>query len=587
MYVAFENDHQLLIGCDNVDLLSAMQETMDGKKVYRKNQIIVPLRAGPKLFRFKNTGDINFGTNVKEKILDISNEIKRRKANIKVIKESYNTNNIPFNYELKGIYPPLEHQKTIYHAIMQNRISAIIAEAGTCKTGPYLWAIDERIRRGEIKRCLVITLSHLKKNVLAEMKIQTPNLKGVVLENRSRCDKILNKKFKSDKKNLDYDVYIANYESMFTLVELFDDNFFQFVIADEAHRIGSPKSRQTETIIDKFENTKYKSIITGSLNSNNTLSFYMPFRFLGPDTVPEAKYWSFRQIYQRAVDTDKRIWVDLAGTKDLVKNIIGNISVYFSKRDCLDLPDKIYKKMTCELDTTQKKYYDQVKNDLLLILDDMCKKCSAKDICTRKTCDNEIAIKSALVMVGKLNQICCGFYRNTRYKINDNGTKVDDSNIITFDKNPKLDLLMNVINDIDINQKIIIWTGYTHAIELIKDRINKAYGNESYVTAYKDFDAFKQVERFKDSDKRFLIANPSKAGTGLNIQFSNYQIFFSNNYSFIQRDQAESRQDRKGQKNNVTIIDLLCENSIDVEILKILMNKEDLAHRLNSLAKVI
>ena len=586
-YVRFYKDYSLLIGCDDIALLEAMQGTMDGNKVRMLNQIIVPIRSGPKIFRFDKYADLD--NNVKNRILKISSEIKNRKNNIKLIKRDYNKNNINFDYDVKGKYAPLEHQKTIYHAIIKNKIASIIAEAGTCKTAPYLWAIDKRIKDGKIKRSLIITLSHLKDNILEEMDIQTPNLKGINLSGGvSRCDKILNKKFKSKKKNIDYDVYISNYESMFRLKDLFKDNFFQMVILDEAHRIGSPRSRQTKSILDKFENIKYKAIVTGSLVSNNSLSFFMPFRFLGPDTVPEANYYSFRQRFQTPVDPDNRIWVDLSGTKEIVKNIINNISIYFSKEGCIDLPEKIYKKNYYILNSEQKKYYDQIKNDLIVEIENMCANCDLNKTCDKKSCNNEIAIKTALVSVVKLSQICCGFFINTKYEVDINGKEKNISNTITFNDNPKLDLLMNVINDIKHDDKIIIWSNFTNSIKIIKNRIEKAYGKNSCLTVYGDADAYKQVNNFKnDNNKRFFIANPTKASTGLNIQFSNYQIFFSNNYSYIQRDQAESRQHRQGQKNNVTIIDLMSKGRIDEIIFKTLMSKKDLSLNLTSLAKIL
>jgi len=76
-------------------------------------------------------------------------------------------------------------------------------------------------------------------------------------------------------------------------------------------------------------------------------------------------------------------------------------------------------------------------------------------------------------------------------------------------------------------------------------------------------------------------------GVGQNIQFSNYQVFFNNSYSWILRDQAEGRQHRQGQKEKVTIIDLLTKDTVDELRLEALMNKQDLALSLSQLSRVL
>lgn len=586
MHVELVDKNTIMVGCNDRNLLNILQERLDGKKVYKRNQFTAPLHAGPKLFRFQQYG-IQWDDETRKAISAVSANITRRKQVIREIKSQYGKD-IDFNYDYKGIYPPMDHQKIIYNIMVNSDLSAILAEPGTCKTGPYLWAIDTLIQSGKIKKALIITLSTLTKNVLEEMSIQVPHLKGAILKTTGgRADKILNKKFRSKKRNIDYDIYIANYESMFTIVDLFDDDYFQMVILDEAHRIGSPLSRQTKSIIRKFEHVPRKTIVTGTLNANNCLSFFMPFRFLGPDTVPTADYYEFRRQNMRTVDPDGHIWKELPGTKRFVGQIIGNLSVFFAKDTCLDLPGVIYQSRYCSMDKDQEKYSVEIEKQLMTQIKDMCKQCNKYEECKGEgACDNEMVVQSKLVAIMKLQQIACGFYINTVKIINDDGKEVDNSNIITFDKNPKLNLLIETINNIPSDKKIIIWSQFTHVIDIIKDRLSKAHLG-GFLTIYKNQDAFQQVELFKRPEYRFLIANPSKAAAGLNIQFSSYQIFYSNNYSLIQRDQAIGRQDRKGQTEKVTVIDLMCEKSIDEVVHSAVQDKKNMSDFIVSFSRLL
>jgi SNF2 family DNA or RNA helicase len=125
------------------------------------------------------------------------------------------------------------------------------------------------------------------------------------------------------------------------------------------------------------------------------------------------------------------------------------------------------------------------------------------------------------------------------------------------------------------------------AIEIIAKRIGESFGENSYLTCYKDQNAFDQIQKFRETGKPYIIANPSKMGVGHNIQFAHYQAFFSNSYSWIERDQAESREHRQGQVEKVTLMDFIVRNTIDELIRKAFMRKQDLSITLSQLARVL
>lgn len=586
MRISRVSDKVIRFDCSNFQTLEMVKGICDGVKVRCEDSILFPVRALPKIVRVFPDWQKMMDSETISLLVRVSENIKKRKAIIRQIRDSYGSDKM--SYEVKGKHSPLKHQITMFRAITESDCAAILADPGTCKTASYIWGIDYRIQTGSVKKCLVITLSHLKSNVDAEIRDQAPHMTRVILGEKKQANCILNKKYKSDKKNLDYQIYISNYESMFSLIDLFPPDYFQMVVLDEAHRIGSPRSRQTKTIVDYFEHVPYKYIVTGTLNANSHMSFYMPFRFMGPDTVPEATFWEFRQKHFYTVDPDKHIWVPSPDTHGLVKDLIGRVSICFTKDQCLDLPPKIYEVVKCEMDKDQADRYEEVKKELIFTIQQHCKNCVDKDTEKCLACENKILIKNVLVQINKLSQITCGFFIKTKKAIDPiTGSEKDASEVIWFEKNPKLSILVSTLNNIPSNKKVIIWSNFIASIKIIEAKIIEAFGKDSYVTVYGDDDAFAKVEQFKSNPKiRFFIANQTKAGTGLNIQFSNYQIFYSNNYSYIQRDQAESRQHRKGQEESVTIIDTVCSGTVDERVLGILMNKKSLAMDLSSLAKV-
>lgn len=587
MRIYLRNQNEAIFECDNFQTLEMAQAMCDGRKVRNEPKIIISAKSLTKFTKIlPNEWHKIMSPEALKKTVEVSDTIKYRKQRIKDIRDEYVRGPVTTNYTITGKYAPLKHQLTMFKAITELNCAAILAEPGTCKTGAYLWGIEYRKQQNQITKCLVITLSHLKENVLEEMTAQTPNLKGVILSSKIQADKVINKKYKKD--NKDYDVYIANYESMFSLVDLIPDDYFQMVILDEAHRIGSPQSNQTKAISWKFEHVPYKYIVTGTLNANNQISFFMPFRFMGADNIPEANYNEFRRRHFYTVDPDQRIWEPSPGTRELVKQLISNVSVCFKKEECIDLPSKVYLgPYKCELSSAQKEQYNNVRNELIFIVKEHCKGCPKINDCD-KSCDQILLVKNILVKIVKLSQITAGFFIETKKKVNDNGSEIDVSEVHWFEENPKLNLLISTLQNIPIDKKVIIWSNWVASIKAIEKKIGAVFGADSYISVYGDTDAFECVKEFKrNNKKRFLIANQKKAGTGLNIQFSSYQIFFSNNYSFIVRDQAESRQHRQGQKEEVTIIDIVCEKTIDGEILKILKYKKEMSDDLVSLARAI
>jgi SNF2 family DNA or RNA helicase len=65
---------------------------------------------------------------------------------------------------------------------------------------------------------------------------------------------------------------------------------------------------------------------------------------------------------------------------------------------------------------------------------------------------------------------------------------------------------------------------------------------------------------------RFFVANQQTGGYGLTLTAAHTVVYFSNNYDLEKRIQSEDRAHRIGQKNNVTYIDMISENTVDENI---------------------
>lgn len=81
-----------------------------------------------------------------------------------------------------------------------------------------------------------------------------------------------------------------------------------------------------------------------------------------------------------------------------------------------------------------------------------------------------------------------------------------------------------------------------------------------------------------DPTLRFFIGNPSAAGLGLTLISgeNDLMVYYSGTNAYIDRAQSEDRAHRIGQKNSVTIVDLIAERTVDEAIIASIREKMDI-----------
>lgn len=142
--------------------------------------------------------------------------------------------------------------------------------------------------------------------------------------------------------------------------------------------------------------------------------------------------------------------------------------------------------------------------------------------------------------------------------------------------NPRIQKLLETLENIE--DKVIIFCKYTYEIEIITKILNDKYGEYTAVPFYGELNQKKRqinLDLFKN-EARFLVANKTCAGYGLNLQFCSYIVYYSNDWDYATRSQSEDRVHRIGQNKNVHIIDICAGWTLDENILKCLERKENL-----------
>ena len=336
-----------------------------------------------------------------------------------------------------------------------------------------------------------------------------------------------------------------------------------FALVDESTCIKNHKAKRTKAAIDIGQKCKVRRIATGSPITNSPLDLFSQCAFLDKRLLGYGSYYAFKNTYaeiERIQNRQGQHYEKILSYRNLddLSNKLDTFSYRVTKRECLDLPDKIYTTRDVELTPEQQKIYTEMSNHQFALL---------------QKNENEFHEMSAQVILTKmlrLHQVLCGTFVN------------DEGELIPIPNN-RINALKEVLDE--TSGKAIIWATYIADIEAIQKMIAETYGEDSYVMYYGKTsadDRVKAIEQFQDpsSPVRFFIGNVQTAGRGITLTAASTVIYYSNNFSLELRQQSEDRAHRLGQNNKVTYIDLVVRGSLDEKIIKSLIEKRNIANEI-------
>jgi|TARA_B100000212_G_C27381205_1_gene537159 SNF2 family DNA or RNA helicase len=330
----------------------------------------------------------------------------------------------------------------------------------------------------------------------------------------------------------------------------------EFLLAiDESTTIKNIKAKRTKALIKFGEAAKYKRILTGAPITKSPLDLYAQFLFLDKEIMGFDSYWSFQGRYAvvRSVKMGAHSFNQVIGYRNLeeMKCKIAHYSYRTTKEEALDLPPKIYTTRQVDLTIEQERHYQSIKKTSVALLET----------------GEMVTAPEVMTQLLRLQQLLCG------YLVTDNG-EVEEI------PNNRMNVLMETIEEME--GKIIIWSRFRHDIIKITEKLKQTYGSDTVVNYFGDTtmqdrqDAIEKFQNLEDNVK-FFISNPQTGGMGITLHAATNVIYYSNDFNLESRKQSEDRAHRVGQHHPVLYVDLMCPNTVDVHIVKTLLNKNKLA----------
>ena len=462
---------------------------------------------------------------------------------------------------------PYEHQTDALKKCWDKEAFAIFAEMGTGKTKIALDNACILYNKGKIDRLLVVAPKGAYMTwVEQEIPIHIPDYieKEVLAWKLSTSQKYKAQLKSIIKSDFKLKIFVINVEAFSTkrgtnIAKLFLIGR-SMMIVDESTTIKNPKAKRTKSILSLSEEARYRRILTGSPVTQSPMDLWAQMDFLDPYILGQSSYYAFRTRYAVVIEATaaggthryQKI-VKFKNLKELGERVSPH-SYRILKKDCLDLPDKVYSKRFVELSDDQKLAYEGMKANAMAVLQ-----------------GQSATALNVLTQLIRLHQITCGHM------------KTDGGDIVEL-KNTRLDELMQILGE--TAGKVIIWANYIHDILTIEKAIKKEYGDGSYCTYYgatKTEDRQQCIYDFQDSKNscRFFIGNTQTGGYGITLTAASTVVYYSNNYDLEKRIQSEDRAHRIGQVNKVAYIDLVAKGTVDEKIIQSLKNKVNIAKEIS------
>ena len=461
-----------------------------------------------------------------------------------------------------------EYQRSCIIHQMSHNDSMLWLGMGLGKTPITLTTIVDRMRAGQVKKTLIFGPLRVIQAVWARESrkwAHTKHLRFSVIHGvKDKCARAL---------FVDADIYLINYENMNWLAEQLDHYYlsqgkelpFQMVVYDEVSKLknsttlrmkGGKRDRKDgrgETYEIKvtgwrkmIPHFKYRTGLTGTPASNGYMDLFGQFLAVDGgvrlgEFVTHYKDSYFISNYRGWSYTPTELG------KQWIEFKISDITVKMDARDYLDLPDSKVTNMMVELPTSARKAYREIEKKMFTQLDS----------------GSEVEVFSKSSLSNKTLQFC-------------NGSPYLNSKSPEFEAlhDAKLDALEEVLEEAMGSPVLCSYTFKADAKRIMKKFKKYKPVNLTDTPSNKTEEI---IEKWNRGEIKLLVGHPASMGHGIDgLQDAGHiLVWFGLNWSLELYEQMCGRLDRNGQTHPVSIIRILCNDTIDLAVADAIERKTD------------
>ena len=431
-------------------------------------------------------------------------------------------------------YRPYPYQEAAEKWILEHKKCGLFLEMGLGKTVVTLTAIKRLIEDFAVSRVLVIAPLRVAATVWAEEARKWDHLHDL------RFSKVLGSRTEREAAlRQDAEIYVINRENVQWLVEHQAQTKkwpFDMIVLDELSSFKNPKAERFKALRRTLPAVRRVVGLTGTPAPNGLIDLWSQIYLLDKGERLGRFIGAYRQRYFIPGHTNGMVvynWVPVQGAPAEIYGRISDICMSMKAEDYLQMPDRIDITVPVALPDSARTAYETMERDLVLPLR-----------------DEAITAQNAAVLAGKLLQLSNGaIYTEDREYIEVHSAKLD-----------ALEDLIEAAN----GEPVLVYYGFQHD----KERILQRFPRAKALYSSKDVDAWNRGEI------EILLAHPSSAGHGLNLQQGGHiMVWYGLTWSLEQYQQANARLYRQGQEQPVKIYHLVTQGTVDEDVLKVLTGK--------------
>ena len=348
---------------------------------------------------------------------------------------------------------------------------------------------------------------------------------------------------------------MVNRETVKWLVEYYEKNGlrwdFDCVVIDELSSFKNYQSQRFRWLRKVRPFVKRWVGLTGTPTSNGLMDLWAEIGILDGGERLGRFISRYREAYFRPGSMNPSTgivfsYVPRPGAEEQIYSRISDITISMKAIDYLKMPDCIPVSHTVTMDVPERKLYDQLRNDLIIPLE-----------------DGDIDAANAASLSSKLLQMA-------------NGAVYDENGETRIIHNRKLEMLEDLIESAN-GQSVLIAYYFKHDRQRILEHLTAAgysCGNGSG-SDVRDLKSSEDIKDWNSGKIPIALIHPASAGHGLNIQSGGHiLIWYGLTWSLELYQQTNARLWRQGQGSVVTIHHIICKDTVDEDVMAALANKD-------------
>lgn len=432
-----------------------------------------------------------------------------------------------------------EHQKKYGVSVLgKNNFACLHWDCGVGKTLPMVMIVQHVEKNKEKLPALIVCPAGVIDSWKEEFEKFT-NVKPVILAGTPAKRKKL---LKSSPEG----VFICSYDVMTNDCTILVELKLRLVCFDEMQYLRNMTTGRVKAAINLTAYIPNRYGLTGTPIGNSPLDIFAQMLIIQPSIFGPSqaafrtKYFinkGFSFIHKK---TGKKIqtqdWHPKPGALDQIREKISAVCHRLTKAEALPwLPEKTFQVIKVQMSTEQRAVYNAIKTEARFKI---------------AGAENKHIEKGAQLI--RLLQVCGGHFGNAEsYK--------------TIPHN-KIKELRRLWEDSG-RRPMVVWVRFTPDLW----EIEKEFRKDGAVTFHGKNTREQNTENrhlFQDGKAPIIICNEASGGEGITLTAGNFVVIYGQGYSALKRVQKIDRTHRPGQKNNVLYIDLVCENSKELEVLE-------------------